>query len=54
VYFAAGGVIHVFGRDAASPGTIKVPKGSAPNLAFGDADMKTLYVTGNEELSGPA
>jgi gluconolactonase len=50
VYFTAGGVIEVWSAEGKRWGTLKVPRGSATNLGFGGADMRTLYVTTNPEL----
>jgi gluconolactonase len=50
VYFTAGGVIEVWSAEGKRWGTLKVPKGSATNLGFGGADLRTLYVTTNPEL----
>jgi len=45
VWFTAGAAVHVFGPDGKSRGTVKIPKGSGTNLAFGGPEGKTLYVT---------
>ena len=41
--------IHVFGRDAAPLGVIRIPEGVA-NFCFGGADMRTLFVTASTSL----
>jgi gluconolactonase len=45
LYVAAGGV-EVYSPDGKLLGKIAVPV-NPRNLAFGDADMKTLYLVGN-------
>jgi gluconolactonase len=50
VYVTVGGAVLVFAPDGTKRGSLKIPKGSGTNLAFGDPDMKTLYVTTNEAL----
>ena len=45
LYFTAGNKVHAYDRYGRERGTIKIPKGSGTNVAFGDDDGKTLYIT---------
>lgn len=51
VYITAGPVVRVFDPDGKEWGSITVPK-PPTNMTFGDADLKTLYITGNTGTSG--
>jgi sugar lactone lactonase YvrE len=42
--------VQVYGPDGKKWGTLAIPKGSGTNLGFGGQDMKTLYVTTNNDL----
>ena len=50
VWFTAGAAVHCFAPDGKSRGTVKIPKGSGTNLAFGGPDGKTLYITTKQAL----
>ena len=45
VYCTGPGGVHVFDSSGAYLGRILVPE-SCSNMAWGDADWKTLYITG--------
>ena len=49
VYCTGPGGIHVFAPDAACLGVIHVPEHTA-NMAFGDADLRGLFVTASTSL----
>jgi gluconolactonase len=49
VYATGPGGIWVFSPDGKHLGTIKTPE-SAANLAFGDADGKTIYITATSSV----
>jgi gluconolactonase len=49
VYATGPGGIWVFGPEGKHLGTIKTPE-SASNLAFGDADGKTIYITATSSV----
>lgn len=49
VYCAGPGGIHVYAPDAARLGVIQVPEVTA-NFTWGDADLKTLYITASTSL----
>jgi gluconolactonase len=50
LYFTAGAVIHVYSAEGKPVGTVKIPKDSGTNLAFGGEDGRTLFVTTNKAL----
>lgn len=50
VYVTTGAQVVVLDADGKKVGTLKIPKGSGTNLAFGGADGRTLFVTTNETL----
>lgn len=50
ILFCCGpGGVHLFDRDAALLGRIRVPR-QAANFAWGDADLKGLYITASDVL----
>jgi gluconolactonase len=49
VYCCGPGGIHVFGPDAACLGVIRTPEYAA-NFAWGDADLRSLYVTASTSV----
>jgi len=49
VYCTGPGGIHVFGPAAACLGVIRVPEPAA-NLAWGDADLRSLYITATSSV----
>ncbi|MCI0547124.1 MAG: SMP-30/gluconolactonase/LRE family protein [Candidatus Rokubacteria bacterium] len=49
VYCCGPGGIHVFNADAVSLGVIHVPEYAA-NMAWGDADLRSLYITASTSV----
>jgi gluconolactonase len=49
IYCTGPGGIHVFGPDAVDLGVIRVPEHTA-NMAFGDADLRSLYITASTSV----
>jgi gluconolactonase len=49
VYCCGPGGIHVFDPGAVCLGVIRVPEGTA-NMAWGDADLRSLYVTASSSV----
>ncbi|MFO0664188.1 MAG: SMP-30/gluconolactonase/LRE family protein [Polyangiaceae bacterium] len=51
LYAAVNAGVAVYRRDATLIGTISIPNGKrASNIAFGEADRKTLYITAQTDL----
>ena len=44
IYCCGPGGIHVFSRDAVCLGVLRVPE-TPSNMAWGDADYRSLYIT---------
>jgi gluconolactonase len=53
LYVAANAGVLVFDKRGTALGTVKV-NGTPSNVAFGGADLKTLYVTANRNAGDPA
>jgi gluconolactonase len=49
VYCCGPGGIHVFGPDATPLGVIRIPQYTA-NMAFGDDDLRSLYITASTSV----
>jgi gluconolactonase len=49
VYCCGPGGVHVFAPDAACLGVIRTPEGAA-NMAWGDADLRSLYITATSSV----
>ncbi len=49
VYSAGPGGVWIFSPDGAHLGTIRMPE-KVGNLAWGDADAKTLYITASASV----
>ncbi|MFO0823914.1 MAG: SMP-30/gluconolactonase/LRE family protein [Gemmataceae bacterium] len=50
VYCTDGNVVRVYAPDGKEVATVKIPRDSGTNLAFGGPDGRTLYVTTNKVL----
>ena len=49
IYCCGPGGIHLFGKDGANLGMIKMPEQTA-NLCFGDDDLQSLYITASTSI----
>jgi gluconolactonase len=49
VYCCGPGGVHVFAPDATCLGVIRTPEGAA-NMAWGDADLRSLYITATSSV----